>query len=479
MRLRLPRANRQGPFFVPTNPLTAPKMVLLYPSACGVDKLRASLETTTARKKLLIRTPWERFEQETLANLQALIRLDTTNPPGNERLAAEFLAHALLASDIESTIIEPQPTRANLIARLAGRDRTLPPLMLSSHTDVVPVEAAHWTRSPFGGELADGCVWGRGAIDMKSKCAMDLGVILALKRAGVIPERDLMLAAVADEEAGSELGARFLVENHPELVRAGFVLNETGGFTLFMGDRRYYPIQVAEKGFVTVRMTVSGTPGHGSMPRTDTAIAWMAELITRIGRMPMRRRVTPLMRRVLDELGVTPEKAPPLFRPMLGNTVTPTILRAGYKDNVIPGEATVILDGRTLPGENEHSFMAELREIVGPEPKLEVVKAAEPAEANPDTPLFRLIAQRTEAADPGARAIPWMLPGATDSKFYAQLGAVCYGFAPVKLDPKMPFGALYHGNDERMPIAGFRWGLRLYADIVLSFLGVRLDEVFA
>ncbi len=425
-----------------------------------------------------MRTPWERFEQETLDNLQALIRLDTTNPPGNERLAADFIAHALRAEKIEATIIEPKPTRANLIARITGTDRSNPPLMLSSHTDVVPVEPQNWTRAPFGGEIADGCVWGRGSIDMKTKCAMDLGIVLALQRSGVLPERDLILAAVADEEAGSELGARFLVENHPELVRAGFVLNETGGFTLFMGERRYYPIQVAEKGFVTVKMTVRGAPGHGSMPRTDTAIAWMAELITRIGRMPMRRRVTPLMRRVLDDFGLAVEKAPPLFRPMLANTVTPTIVRAGYKDNVIPGEASVILDGRTLPGESEQSFLAELRAIVGPEPKLEVVKSAAPAEANPDTPLFRLIAERIEAADPGARAIPWMLPGATDSKFYAQLGATCYGFAPVKLDSKMPFGSLYHGNDERMPIAGLCWGLRLYTDIVLEFLRVRRNEVF-
>jgi acetylornithine deacetylase/succinyl-diaminopimelate desuccinylase-like protein len=164
---------------------------------------------------------------------------------------------------------------------------------------------------------------------------------------------------------------------------------------------------------------------------------------------------------------------------MMANTVTPTILRAGYKDNVIPGEASVILDGRTLPGEDERSFLRELREIVGPEPALHVLKTAAPAEASPDTPLFRLIKSRTEAADPGARAIPWMLPGATDSKFYAQLGATCYGFAPVRLDPKMPFGSLYHGNDERMPVEGLLWGLRLYTDVVLTFLGLRIDEVFA
>jgi acetylornithine deacetylase/succinyl-diaminopimelate desuccinylase-like protein len=426
-----------------------------------------------------MRTPWDTFEQETLANLRELIRLDTTNPPGNERIATDFIAATLGRCGIEAAVIESAPARASIIARLAGRDRAKPPLMLSSHTDVVPVEAERWTHPPFAAELADGCIWGRGSIDMKSKCATDLGLMLALSRATVAPERDLIFAAVADEEAGSELGARFLVERHPELVRAGYVLNETGGFTLFMGERRFYPIQVAEKGFVTVKMTVTAAPGHGSMPRSDTAIAWLADLITRITRTPMRRRLTPLMRDTLAELGIPSDKAPPILRPMMANTVTPTILRAGYKDNVIPGEASVILDGRTLPGENEHSFLRELRDIVGPEPALEVLKAAPPAEASADTPLFKLIKTRTEAADPGARAIAWMLPGATDSKFYAQLGAICYGFAPVKLDPKMPFGALYHGNDERMPIDGFLWGLRLYSEVVLTFLGLRVEDVFA
>lgn len=426
-----------------------------------------------------MRTPWDSFQRETLDHLRALVRLDTTNPPGNERIAADYLGAALSRESIEGVTIEPQPTRASIVARVAGRDRARPPLMLSSHTDVVPVEASGWTREPFGAEVAQGCIWGRGAIDMKSKSAMDLGLALAIKRAGVLPECDLIIAAVADEEAGSELGARYLAEHHPELIRAGHVLNETGGFTLHLGERRFYPIQVAEKGFVTVKMTVTGAPGHGSMPRADTAIAWMADLIGRITRTPMPRRLTPLMRRTLADFGIPPDKAPPLFRPMLSNTVSPTILRAGYKDNVIPGEACVILDGRTLPGADERSFLLELREIVGPEPLLEVVKTAPPVEASHDTPLFDLIKSRTEAADPGARAIPWMLPGATDSKFYAQLGAICYGFAPVRLDPRMPFGSLYHGNDERLPIDGFLWGLRLYTDVVLEFLGLRMEDVFA
>ena len=194
-----------------------------------------------------------------LEYLRALIRFDTTNPPGNERLATDFLAAALGAEGIASVVLEKEPTRANLVARLKGGGAGGAPLMLSSHTDVVPVEAARWSRAPFGAELADGCVWGRGAIDMKAKGAMDLGLMLALGRAGVALSRDLVLAAVADEEAGSELGARFLVERHPDLVRAGWVLNEAGGFTLHLGGRRYYPIQVAEKGYVTVKMTVNGS----------------------------------------------------------------------------------------------------------------------------------------------------------------------------------------------------------------------------
>jgi len=425
-----------------------------------------------------MKTAWHSFEQETLDHLRALIRLNTTNPPGNEQIAAAYLARALGETGIEPVMIAPEPDRTNLIVRLSGRDRSAPPLMLSSHTDVVPVEAGRWTREPFSAEIAQGCVWGRGAIDMKSKCAMDLAIAMAIRRADAVPERDLIIAAVADEEAGSELGARYLVDHHPDLVRAGYVLNETGGFTLYMGERRFYPIQVAEKGFVTVKMTVAAAPGHGSMPRTDTAIAWMADLIGRITHTPMRRHLTPLMQQTLADLGITPDKVPPLFRPMIANTVTPTILWAGYKDNVIPGEAWAVLDGRTLPGEDQESFLSELREIVGPEPVLEVIKAAPPAEASADTALFRLIKDRIEQADPGATAIPWMLPGATDSKFYAQLGATCYGFSPVRLDPKMPFGSLYHGNDERLPIKGFLWGLRVYTGVVLTFLGLEFDELF-
>lgn len=425
-----------------------------------------------------MKIPWETAKQEALESLRALIKLDTSNPPGNERLATEYLSAVLGRCRIEPVVLESAPMRANLVARVRGRDSALKPLMLSAHTDVVPAETERWTRAPFGAEIAEGCVWGRGALDMKAKAAMDLILVSAIRRTGCIPERDLILAAVADEEAGSELGAKFLVEQHPELVRAGYVLNEVGGFTLYLGDRRLYPIQVAEKGFATIRMTVRGQPGHGSMPRSDSAIARMAELIGRLAHTQLRQRITPLMRDVLGRLGLSAESAPPILRAMLSNTVAPTILRAGYKDNVIPGEASVVLYGRTLPGEDTDSFIAELRSIVGPEPQFELLKSAPPVEASVKTPLFELIAKQTEAADPGAETIPWMIPGATDSKFYARLGAICYGFAPVKLEPHTMFGSLYHGNDERLPIEGFFWGLRLYADVVLTFLGLSFEDVF-
>jgi acetylornithine deacetylase/succinyl-diaminopimelate desuccinylase-like protein len=423
--------------------------------------------------------PWKAFQNEALDCLRALIRLDTTNPPGNERIAADYIADALAAHGVESVIRESAPTRASLIARHPGTDSSKGALLLSSHTDVVPVERSGWTREPFSGEIADGCVWGRGAIDMKSKCATDLVLMTALKRTGAKPDRDVIMAAVADEEAGSDYGAKFLVERHPELVRASYVLNEVGGFTIHLRNRRFYPIQIAEKGFVTIKMKVTAMPGHGSMPRSDTAISRIAELITKIVKTPMRKNVSPFMRKTLEELGVPVDSAGPLFQPMLANTVSPTILRAGYKDNVIPGEATIVLDGRTLPGEDPESFMAELREIVGPEPTFELIKTAPPAETSPDTPLFELIKETIEAADPGSRAIPWMIPGATDNKFYSKLGAACYGFSPVRLEPHMPFGSLYHGNDERLPIEGFNWGLKVYAEVVLKFLGIKFDEVFA
>jgi acetylornithine deacetylase/succinyl-diaminopimelate desuccinylase-like protein len=434
---------------------------------------------TAGRPKMLLTTPWDQFGQQAIDYLRALIRLDTTNPPGNERRAADYLAAVLKLSGLDPVIVESVPSRANVVARLRGSDGSLAPLMLSSHTDVVPAEGERWRHPPFSAEIAEGCIWGRGAIDMKSKCAMDVALMAAVARAQATPVRDLVLAAVADEESGSQHGARFLVEQHAELIRAGFVLNEVGGFTMYLGNRRYYPIQVAEKGFVTVKMTVRGEPGHGSIPRSDTAVIRLAALIGKLAATTMPERVTAPVARTLSEFGLPPGEAPHFLRPMLSDTVTTTMIYAGYKDNVIPGEAWALLDGRTLPGQDTAGFLAELREIIGDEPILEVLKEAPAVVSDADTPLFRMIAEGLETADPGARAIPWMIPGATDDKFYTRMGALCYGFAPVKLGPAMPFGSLYHGTNERIPIDGFLWGLEVYARVVLKFLGLDFAQVFS
>jgi acetylornithine deacetylase/succinyl-diaminopimelate desuccinylase-like protein len=422
---------------------------------------------------------WELARQQALDSLRALVRLDTSNPPGNERIAADYLASELAKHGVHSVVREARPGRGNLVARIKGRETAKPPLLLSSHTDVVPVEPSGWTKAPFGAEIDQGCVWGRGALDMKSKCAMDLLLMTAIARTGALPDRDLICAAVADEEAGSEYGAKFLVERHPDLIRAGYVLNEVGGFTCHVGDRRFYPVQVAEKGFAFVKATVNDAPSHGSVPRQTTAITKLAELIMKVVNTPMRRKVTPLMVRSLAAVGIPAEFAPPIMHPMLANTAAPTMVSAGYKENVIPGEASVVLDGRLLPGENPETFCAELRSIIGPEPTLELLKTAPPVEFGIDTPLYELIAKHTSAADPGADVLPWMIPGATDNKYYARLGAVCYGFTPVKLGPTTPFGSLYHSHDERMPIDGYFWGLELYAKVVLEFLGLRFEDIFA
>src|SRR5258708_27781702 len=259
-------------------------------------------QSRRAENRNLMKIPWDQAKEEALTHLRELVKLDTSNPPGNERIAADYYAEVLGTCGIDSVIRESAPTRASLVARLKGRDSSLPGLLMSSHTDVVPVEAAQWTHPPFSADIINGCIWGRGSIDMKPKCAMDVAVMTSLKRAGIQPESDLVLAAVADEEAGSEMGAKFLVDRYPDLIRAGYVLNEIGGFTVHFGDTRFYPIQVAEKGFVTVKMTVNAPPGHGSMPRRDTAIEKISALITKIVKTPMRQRLTPLMVRTLKSL---------------------------------------------------------------------------------------------------------------------------------------------------------------------------------
>jgi len=441
-------------------------------------------------------TDWDAVTAEALTHFKELLRIDTTNPPGNERAAADYLARVLDHEGIPYRIVESEPTRASLIARLSGSGRK-PPLLLNGHLDVVPVEREHWRHDPFGGEEHDGCIWGRGAVDMKNMVAMSLMTLLMFKRAGLALERDLIFAAVADEEAGSRHGERFLVEKHPELVRAEYVLNEIGAYTFYVGDAVYYPIQVAEKGICWFELTAHGTAGHGSMPRRDNAVVRIARAIEALGtvRLPFHsvpvvetfvrslahrapafaQRAAPLLvqpafARLLLKLvrGQDPEQAIAL-EALLRNTASPTVLKGGRKVNVIPSSASVLVDGRMLPGQTVAAFLAEIQRVVGDDLKVTVLEQHEGQVFRTDTPLFEAIGRAIEKHHPGAVAVPFMIPGFTDSHAYARLGATCYGFSPVKMPKGMSFTSLYHGHDERIPVEGFAWGLRVLADLVHEF----------
>jgi len=441
---------------------------------------------------------WSAIEAEAIAHFKALLRIDTTNPPGNERPAADYLAAVLANEGIEHRIIESKPSRASLVARLPGTGKK-GPLLLNGHLDVVPVEPARWTHPPFEAVEADGCIWGRGAIDMKNMVTMGLMCLVLAKRTGLRLERDLIFAAVADEEAGSHEGALHLVEEHPELVRAEYVLNEVGGHTLTMGDTRFYPIQVSEKGICWFEMTVEGEPGHGSMPRPDNSVVRLARALERLGSTRLPQHVTPVVegflrtlaagapfpQRKLLPLVLVPGLAGTLLsalekqnleqaigiNAMLRNTASPTMLEAGKKVNVIPSRATARVDGRIVPGQTLEQYLAEVQRVVGPDVRINVLDHHDGTVFDAATPLYDTITRVLARRDPGGVAVPYMIPGFTDSFAYARLGATCYGFSPVRLGPELNFTRMYHGHDERIPVDGFRWGVRTLWEVVSEFVG--------
>lgn len=429
---------------------------------------------------------------------QALLRIDTTNPPGNERPAADLIDRELREFDYEPIILESAPTRANLVCRRRGTGQ-LPPLLLTAHLDVVEAMPDRWEQPPFSGAEVDGCLWGRGAIDMKNMAAMCTAIMRQLAREQITLDRDIIFAAVADEEAGCEHGSRFLVEHHRELVEAEYAIGESGGFSLHVGKHTFYPIQVAEKGICWVRATVRGEPGHGSMPRDDNAVVLLAERVSRLRGHPFPAHDNPYVGQFLERVAaVQPTLLRPLTRliasrklfpkllrrlpvssgsvrgltALLSNTASPTVLRAGGKVNVIPDRAEVLIDGRTLPGQSDGDFLRELGEILGPDVELEIMQSAPPVVTEPiDTPLYRTICHHLRTREPDATAVPYMIPGFTDAKYFTRTGAKWYGFSPVKLEPAsgLRFADMFHGHNERIPVAGLRWGAELLYDVVRDF----------
>ncbi|MYW65243.1 M20/M25/M40 family metallo-hydrolase [Streptomyces sp. SID8379] len=421
-------------------------------------------------------------QDEVVDLCRELIQIDTSNygdhsGPG-ERKAAEWVAEKLAEVGLEPKIFESHPGRASTVARIEGEDPSRPALLIHGHTDVVPANAADWTHHPFSGEIADGCVWGRGAVDMKDMDAMTLAVVRDRLRTGRKPPRDIVLAFLADEEAGGTWGARHLVDNHRDLFDGVTeAISEVGGFSFTVNEqRRLYLIQTAEKGMHWMKLSVAGTAGHGSMIHRDNAITELSEAVARLGRHKFPVRVTKTLRHFLDELGdalgteLDPEDMEEtiaklggiakLIGATLSNTANPTQLNAGYKVNVIPGEATANVDGRFLPG-YEDEFLADLDRILGPKVKREDVHADKAVETTFDGALVEAMQASIVAEDPIGKAIPYMLSGGTDAKSFVELGIRNFGFAPLQLPPELDFAGMFHGVDERVPVDGLKFGVRV------------------
>ncbi|MER8016499.1 M20/M25/M40 family metallo-hydrolase [Streptomyces griseoluteus] len=421
-------------------------------------------------------------EDEVVDLCRELIRFDTSNygdhsGPG-ERAAAEYVAGKLAEVGLEPKIFESHPGRASTVARIEGEDPSRPALLIHGHLDVVPANADDWTHDPFSGEVADGCVWGRGAVDMKDMDAMTLAVVRDRLRSGRKPPRDIVVAFLADEEAGGTYGARYLVDHHPELFEGVTeAISEVGGFSFTVNEqRRLYLIQTAEKGMHWMKLTVAGTAGHGSMIHRDNAITELSEAVARVGRHKFPVRVTKTTRAFLDELGdalgteLDPEDMEStlarlggiakLIGATLSNTANPTQLNAGYKVNVIPGEATAHIDGRFLPG-HEEEFLADLDRLLGPNVRRSDVHADKAVETSFDGALVEAMQSALLAEDPIARAVPYMLSGGTDAKSFDDLGIRGFGFAPLKLPPELDFAGMFHGVDERVPVDGLQFGVRV------------------
>jgi acetylornithine deacetylase/succinyl-diaminopimelate desuccinylase-like protein len=445
--------------------------------------------------------------------LRDLIRIPSVNPPGGgpdvaagrdphggETAAATYCADLLGAAGIAAEVLEVAPGRGSCFARLpATAPDPEPPLVLLSHVDVVPVDAEAWSHDPFGAEIIDGVIWGRGAVDMKDMLAMELSTMLALHRSGAERRRDVILAAVADEEAGGEFGALHWVRTRPDLFAAtdgrpaAAALIEVGGYPIHLGGRRFYAIQVAAQGIVWTRLTATGTPGHGSMPHADNPTVKLARAMTRLADAPKPLRLTPVVRRFLEGLGldavVTAAErgeeedvaaalaagvTDPVMRrsldAMLRDTITPTVLHAGKKMNVIPGSGEAEVDVRTLPGTDQAAFLAHLQQVAGGEVEVSAVMTMPPVEAAADAPIVQLMEAALRRADPEGSPLPMMITPGTDAKALALLGTPTYGFAPLRLDADTPFLSLFHAHDERVPVSALAFGLPVLAEVVGRFV---------
>jgi acetylornithine deacetylase/succinyl-diaminopimelate desuccinylase-like protein len=429
-----------------------------------------------------MREPNDGHESEVVSICSDLIRIDTSNYGGdvgaNERPAAELVSKLLEEAGIATTIYESEPGRANVVGRITGTDPSRSALLIHCHLDVVPAVAADWTVHPFSGEIRDGQLWGRGAVDMKDMCAMVLAVVRSWSRDSFQPERDIVLAFLADEETGSKLGAHWVVRTHPELFEGCTeAVGEVGGFSYTVNDDlRLYPIMTAEKGKTWIRLTARGTAGHGSMINRDNAVTALASAVSRLGTHQFPVRMTESVREFLDITGkvtgldFAEEKMEDsimqlgsissMLGAMLRNTMNPSMLAAGSNVNVVPAEAIAYADGRFLPG-FEDEFHRQISEVLGPDISWELVLQDIALETGFDGPLVGAMCAALTAEDAGAVPVPYMLSGGTDAKAFALLGMQCFGFSPLRLPAELNFSGLFHGVDERVPIDSLLFGERV------------------
>ena len=413
--------------------------------------------------------------------LQTLLRFNTTNPPGHELACVQYINTLLQEAGIETMILAKDEQRPNLVARLAGRGAA-PPLLLQGHIDVVTTAHQAWQHDPFAGHIADGFVWGRGTLDMKGGVAMMVAAFLRAKAENVSLPGDVILTILSDEEAGGALGARFLVEEHPELFKnVQYALGEFGGFSIGLGGRRFYPIMVAEKQRCRLQLTINGPGGHGSLPIRGGAMARLATVLKQIDENSLPVHITDAARLMFDSVTrnlplaqrlVLGQITKPLltdqiikllgergrlFLPLFHNTVSPNIVTGGEKLNVIPSEILLNLDGRLLPGFTPDVIVAELQQLIGNDIDIEVSQF-EPGPSSLNMGYFETLANILREADPAGVPIPYLLSGVTDARYFAQLGIQTYGFVPMKLPPNFKFAELLHAADERIPVAALEFG---------------------
>jgi acetylornithine deacetylase/succinyl-diaminopimelate desuccinylase-like protein len=424
-----------------------------------------------------------RVDDEVVELCRDLIRIDSVNygdgsGPG-ERKAAEYVAEKLGEVGLEPMMLESAPGRTTVVTRIDGADPARDDaLLIHGHLDVVPADADDWTHDPFSGEIAQGCLWGRGAIDMKDMDAMILAVVRDRLRTGRRPNRSLVVCFLADEEAGGVLGSHWVADHHPELFEGCTEgISEVGGFSLTVrDDLRLYLIQTAEKGIEWMRLTVEGTAGHGSMINDDNAVSELAEAVARLGRYEWPVRLTSTVQEFLDgaseAYGVALDPTDPeqLFSTLgaiskivvatLSNTTNPTMLRAGYKHNVVPGRAEAYVDGRFLPGYREE-FLATLDNVLGSRVQRDAMVSDIALETEFSGDLVDAMTTALQAEDPAARLVPYCMSGGTDAKAFSGLGIRGLGFSPLRLPPELDFAGMFHGVDERVPIDGLRFGARV------------------